>query len=131
MILLILLLISAGMNLYLIGERPSVQPQPSGTFTFSLGQFNLSPNSVDGFYKKVSLNGTALATGNIVATAPINFYITEKGNAGPIAFEALNVTSANIRVPLPKGEWVFGFLSTGIESNVTVAQITLNYSYFV
>ena len=116
------------------GEIPSVK-QPTGSVSFSLAVQNGTPIRLDtnvqnGYYAVRDLNGTALVTGKIVATAPINFYITEKGNAGPIAFEALNVTTVNIRVPLPKGQWVFGFLSSGVESNVTVVQITLNYSYF-
>lgn len=134
LILLILLLMSAGMNMYFLTVHPSVK-QPTGSVSLSLATQNgppivLSANVQDGYYVLRDLNGTTLATGKIVATAPIDFYITEKGNAGPIAFEALNATNVNIRVPLPKGVWVFGFLSSGVESNVTVAQITLNYSYF-
>ncbi len=127
-LLLILLLISLAANLYFIAGRAPVQ-QPTGSLMYSFDGFRLSPSNVENFIKVISFNGTALVTGRIVATAPIDFNITKLGPGGLLVFAALNATAVNIWVLLPQAAWSFNFFNTGVDSKVTLARITLNYSY--
>jgi hypothetical protein len=131
-VLVIFLIISVSTNIYLLASfyaaQSSALPYASGSM--NLGGFSLSPNGSEAFSLDVNLKGTALITGDVFSTAPIDFSINYKGNAGPYAFEALNTTMVNIRVLLPKGLWSFDFVNSGVNATVTSAPFYINYSYF-
>jgi len=127
-VLLIFLIGSGIVNVYFLAimAHPSQSSPTSGTV--NMGTVSLS--SGQGYYREISLNGTALVTGRVVATAPINFDISYKGDIDEYAFKAASVMNLDVRVVLTQGKWSFDFIGIGSGSNVTQDTFYINYTYF-
>lgn len=135
----IALIISVASNIYVLTNNKQSQ-QEAGLVTLNLiGQSTSaelhSPFDLSSVVKLLvdteTLNGTALVTGFINASAPINFRISYLGPDGPYAYQAINATMINVRVLLPQGTWAFTFEYAGVDSSIYTASFTLNYSYLM
>ncbi len=137
--MVIALIISVASNIYVLTNNKQSQ-QAAGVVTLNLiGQsasadlhspFDLS-SVVKLLVDTKTLNGTAMVTGFVNASAPINFRISYLGPDGPYAYQAINATTINVRVLLPQGTWAFTFEYTGVNSSIYTASFTLNYSYLM
>jgi hypothetical protein len=134
-VLVIGLILSLGVNTYLITQVP-IKPKPaSGTAYVSMltngYPLELVPPSQIGVVNSIiieTLNGSAMVTCVIIASAPVNFYIYFDG--GIYVYSALNVTNLHANVALPEGSWPFEIAQDGVVSNVSTAWLLINYTYF-
>ncbi|MEM0117119.1 MAG: hypothetical protein QXV32_01620 [Conexivisphaerales archaeon] len=126
--------ISLASNIYFIAENlQNVKEKATGVVTLNILQDFTVPieisSAVTLFEHDVTLNGTALVTGYVSTSAPVNFMISYLGPEGPYAFRAFNITTVNVRVLLPEATWCFVFTYAGVNSIIYTAQFELNYSY--
>jgi hypothetical protein len=129
-VVVVVLIISVASNIYTFTNNKQSQ-QAAGSVTLNLiGHSPFDLSSVAKLFVAIrTLNGTALVTGFVNASAPINFRISYLGPDGPYAYQAINATRINVRVLLPQGTWAFTFEYAGVDSLIYVASFTLNYSY--
>ncbi len=127
-VLLILLICSGIVNVYFLATM--ILPAQPALTSGAVNMGTVSLSSGQGYYREISLNGTALVTGRVITTAPINFDVSYKGDINEYAFKAANVTNLDVRIVLSQGKWSFDFIDVGSDSNVIQDTFYINYTYF-